>query len=192
MRDIVKPGLVLFVTALIAALTLSLIREATRETIAQNEINKRIAAMSEVLPQADGTFGETVETGNEAGVISYQEGLAGGQTVGYVMSVSEIGYGGTISLLVGISADGTVADVRIIAHTETPGLGAKASDDSFLSQYTGKSGALRVVKQAPAANNEIQAITSATITTTAVTNGINKALAFYESELQTLQQGGAQ
>ena len=181
MRNVIKPAIVLFLTALIASLSLTLMREITKDRIAQNAIDEQRTAMNEVLPHAaDGTFGDIIETGGTTGVLSYCEAIADGQTTGYAIAVAAHGYGGMISMLVGIDADGVVTGVRIIEHTETPGLGSNAANVGFLAQYDGKAGALTVTKSAPK-DNEIQAITSATITTKAVTSGVNEALAFYET-----------
>jgi len=188
MRDVIKPGVVLFITALAAALVLCLIQLVTEDVIAQHDIDAKNKAMGEVLPGASGgMFGETVETGAASGVTSYNEGIVDGQVVGYALSVTAKGYGGALNLLVGVNADGVVEGVRLIAHTETPGLGANAKDDAFLDQFTGGSGTFSVTKSAGALDNEIQAITAATITTKAVTAGVNEALDF----VKTLQSGGA-
>ena len=62
-------------------------------------------------------------------------------------------------------------------HSEPPGLGAKAADDSFLSQFTGKGGELTVNKNGAQNDSEISAITAATITSRAVTSAVNEAVA---------------
>ena len=90
------------------------------------------------------------------------------------------GYGGEITLPVGISTDLTVTGVEIVDHAETPGLGANAESESWLSQFTGQSGELTVVKNAPT-EGQIQAVTSATRTSKAVTDAVNQALAIAET-----------
>ena len=91
------------------------------------------------------------------------------------MSVTAKGFGGDIQLTVGVK-DGVVTGVRIGTHSETPGLGARAAEEKFYGQFTGKSGALSVIKTGEAGDSEINAITAATITSTAVTNAVNEAL----------------
>jgi electron transport complex protein RnfG len=98
---------------------------------------------------------------------------------GYIYTVVPKGYNGEISIMVGFKApDKTITGVKILSNHETPGLGANCSSPSFLDQFKTKSTkeALVVSKQAQAFN-EIQAITGATITSRAVTKGINEARA---------------
>ncbi len=91
---------------------------------------------------------------------------------GYVIEVTPSGFGGTIDMVVGVKTDGTVAGVEIISMSETSGLGANASKESFRSQFVGKSGDLAVTKD----GGDIDALTGATITSRAVTQGVNTAL----------------
>ena len=78
-------------------------------------------------PQAD-TF-EPQEGG------AYYTGLAGGELAGYVFETGASGYGGTVSVMTGIDAEGSITGVVILSHDETPGLGANATKSSFLDQY---------------------------------------------------------
>ena len=98
---------------------------------------------------------------------------------GYVVEVTPSGFGGTIDMVVGVGTDGTVTGVSIISMSETSGLGANASKESFRSQFVGKSGVLAVSKD----GGEIDALTGATITSRAVTSGVNTALVV-ASEMQ--------
>jgi len=99
-----------------------------------------------------------------------------GNTIAYVVPSTTKGYGGAIELLVAVSTKGSVMDFQILSANETPGLGANASKDSFRSQFAGKkSNALSVVKDKTNKKN-IQAMTGATITSTAVTKGVKEAV----------------
>ena len=71
----------------------------------------------------------------------------------------------------------------IVSHGETPGLGAKADDAEYLAQYIGKSGELSVVKTEPSADSQIQAVTGATITSSAIADAVNAAQQFYQEYL---------
>lgn len=102
-----------------------------------------------------------------------------GKTNGYIYTVAPKGYNGDVLIMVGFrEPNKTISGVKILQSHETPGLGANCSNPSFLDQFTDKSTkeALVVSKQAKA-SNEIQAITAATITSSAVTKGINEARA---------------
>ena len=119
----------------------------------------------------------------EGGILSVYAGQAGGQTVGYVFEMSVNGFGGEMKLTVGIAQD-QVTGVRIASHSETPGLGANADSDSFLSQYVGKGAGISVIKAGTPAENEILAVTAATISSRAITDAVNEAMDYYENHLK--------
>ena len=84
--------------------------------------------------------------------------------------------------MVGIKSDGTIVGINIGNMSETPGLGAKSKEESFYGQYVQKPATeLSVVKGGAAGETEIQAISGATITSDAVTNGVNTAVEVYDS-----------
>ena len=111
-----------------------------------------------------------------------------GQSVGYVVAVFSSGYGGQMKILVGIDNDLNIEGVSLTNHNETPGLGANAADPKFTDQFLGKAPetTYNVVKSVPNNENEIQAITAATVTSKAVTKGVDEAVA-----LVRLMAGGA-
>lgn len=183
-EDIVRPGIVLFIITVVVSALLGVANAMTAPVIAENEIIAKNKAMAEVLSGvSDNKFAGEVFTGNETGVTSYDVGYAGDDVYGYAVSVAVKGYGGTIKLLVGIKADGTVEGIKIISHDETAGLGANATNKKFTDQYKDKTGKLSVIKSGSPTKNEIEAITSATITSKAVTDGVNSAIDFYRDVL---------
>lgn len=97
--------------------------------------------------------------------------------VGYCVEVSPIGFGGVINMIVGVDLNGSVTGVHILDYSETPGLGTQANTPDFLNQYIGKSGTLKL----NAGANSIEAITGATVTSTAITRGVNAALGLISS-----------
>ena len=97
---------------------------------------------------------------------------------GYAVEVVPSGFGGGITMMVGIDFEGNVLGVSVISHTETAGLGSVAGDktskgEAFRGQFVGQSGQVSVTKD----GGQIDAITGATITSRAVCVGINAALA---------------
>ena len=83
------------------------------------------------------------------------------------------GYGGNITLMVGFKKDKkTVISYKVLAASETPGLGMKLKTPEFAGQFAGKDGASLKVKKD---GGEIEAITSATITSRAVCRAIADA-----------------
>ena len=113
-----------------------------------------------------------------------------GNVLGYVITVTaKDGSQGNITFSVGIKNDGTVNGYSITSMSETPGLGDKAKTEDFSKQYKNKNvDSFNVVKQAPSADNEIEAISGATITSKAMTNGVNACITYFQNELE----GGAE
>ena len=93
--------------------------------------------------------------------------------LGYCVEIASAGFGGEVSLMIGYDETGAILGVQVVAHSETPGLGAKIEEKSHLSQYNGKSGAFAVKKD----GGEIDAISGATISSRAVANGVTQATA---------------
>lgn len=126
-----------------------------------------------VLPQAE-SFEDKVE---------YFVGISDGKEIGYVFQTASRGYGGEVVVLTGISVDGKVTGVSVISHNETPGLGANAEKkeftDSFLKDVP--ENGFSVTKNANPTDEQISAITGATITTNAVNEAVNEAISLYNS-----------
>ena len=92
---------------------------------------------------------------------------------------------GSITFSVGIQNDGTVNGYSITSISETPGLGMKAQEEPFYSQFEGKNvDSFTVVKSTPSADNEIEAISGSTITSKAMANGVNACLTYFHSVLE--------
>lgn len=180
----IKLAIKLFIIAGMAGLILGAVHAITANPIAAQQKKTKDLAMVEVLPAAKTFDKSDVQlTGN---VVEVNQGKDGGNTVGYAVTVSSKGYAGPIEIMVGISSEGKIEGIKILSMSETPGLGAKAKEPAFSGQYKGKSldNPLEVVKTKPANPNEIEAITGSTITSRAVTKGVNEAVEFYKSELE--------
>ena len=111
-------------------------------------------------------------------------GKAEGKLVGYVGSVEVSGYGGPVQVTVGLDPDGKITGLSVggSAFAETAGLGAKAKDEAFTSQFIGKMPPVRVSKTRSGVNdNSVDVITSATITTNAVNGGVERIAETVES-----------
>lgn len=161
----------------IAAVVLGFFNFITQKPIERQIREANLQAMKEVMP-AD-TYKEIkAETATGDIVKAVSKAYKNGSEAGFVIKVSPSGYGGSIEMLVGIDKNGKITGIKIISHNETPGLGAKATEPSWQSQFKGKGpDALMVVKHPPSKDkNEVQAITGATITSRAVTKGVNEAL----------------
>ena len=103
---------------------------------------------------------------------------AGGNIIGYAVQVAPKGYGGVVEVVVGVTADGNIQGIKVGNNTETPGLGKKSETPGFQEQFGGKTweSPIDVIKNSTPKDNEVAAISGATITSRAVTNGVNQAL----------------
>ena len=186
-KDMFKLGLNLLIISAIAALLLAFTNNVTADTIAKRNEQANAEARKLVLESAQDF--EDAKTDNSKGVkVSeiYEAKDASGNTVGYTLKVLPSGYGGTIELMVGIdSANGQVSGINIVSNSETAGLGAKATDPEFSDQYKGKPlEELSVLKNGTPGDTEIKAISGSTITSTAVTNGVDAAIEVYNNSLK--------
>lgn len=166
-KDSLKLGLILLIICAISTGLLAFVNQLTAPVIYENQLIAKKEAMLQVMPQAD-SFTDISDILTKA--VSKD-----GSLIGYTVKVSPSGYGGEISMMVGVNADLTISGVKILSLSETPGLGAKAQDEAFLSQYKGKNEKMALKK-------DITAITGATITSTAVTLGVKEAIGLVKSE----------
>ena len=107
-----------------------------------------------------------------------------GSTIGYVITVTtKEGYGGDIQFTMGVREDGTVNGISLLSISETAGLGMRA-DEVLKPQFAGKQvEKFSYTKSGATADNQIDAISGATITTNAVTNGVNAGLYYFRTVL---------
>lgn len=183
MKDILKLGVTLFAICAVAALVLGVTNNITAPVIEERNIQASNEARKIVLSETD-EFKE-LDGMNSDIVLEVYEGIKDGQVIGYTIKTSSKGYGGAIELMVGISKDGKITGVEIGNHSETPGLGSKATEPIFKNQYVDKdvSNSLLVVKGSANNDNEISAISGATITSNGVTSGVNAAMKIYNEKL---------
>lgn len=177
-NEYLQLGGTLFAITAVVALLLGFFNNLTAPIIAETAAENKRLSMIEVMPAAETFRPIEAELPEDSVITEVQGGFdASGNLVGYCMSLSPKGYGGVVSLMVGLDTTPAVTGVNILTHAETPGLGAEADNASWLSQFVGKSGHLSVTKNATQ-SNQIQAVTSATITSTAITNAVNEAISF--------------
>lgn len=178
-KEIVIPALSLFIICIVVTALLGLTNAVTAPKIEELAVETQEAAKQAVLPEA-ASFGEAAQTELSGTAYTYYEGLAAdGSVMGYVVETVSKGYGGDISLMVGVAVDGTVQGVSILSINETAGLGMNAQNPEFLEQFLGKSGTIGVQKNG-SSDTDIQALTGATITSEAMADGVNQALSVCE------------
>ncbi|MBE6827840.1 MAG: RnfABCDGE type electron transport complex subunit G [Ruminococcaceae bacterium] len=178
-REIVIPTLSLFLICLVATALLGFTNRITEPRIKQLAAETEQKTKAEVLSTAD-SFSEAKTLEYDGREYTYYEGTKDGSLAGYVFSTSAKGYGGDISVMVGVDAEGSVTGVSILEISETAGLGMNAKNESFRNQFAGKNSEISVIKNGTPSDNEIQALTGATITSKAMTKAVNTALELYK------------
>ena len=193
MRD----ALILFAITLISGFLLGGVYEMTKVPIQMAKAASSLEAYKRVYPEAaDFKFSQSVQdkadesaelltaSGEDMGSVHVSVALeavdASGNVIGHIMSSSsKDGYGGEIKVSVGVTLDGETTGMEILELSETPGLGMKATEPAFSDQFKGKNVDLfKVTKTGKTADDEIDAISGATITSNAVTNAVNAAVYF--------------
>ena len=191
-----KDALVLTAITLISGLLLGVVYGMTKDTIANAIKEATNKAYKVVLDAADYDSEElkdTLQKATEEGTLATDNGGAeltdaivakdaSGETGGYVLKGHAAGYGGPVVVVVGVDKDLKLTGVSFPETLpETAGLGQKAILPEFYEQFTGKGTKIGVKKGGGAGENEIDAISGATITSTAVANTVNAATEFVEA-----------
>ncbi len=176
-KELVRISGVLCIICAAVALVLSLVNILTADRIAANEENEKRKAIV-ALFGSDSIVYEPIESvsANVNEILTVKDGE---EHLGYSVSASPAGFGGGVNIMVGIGVDGVVMGVRIVSHSETPGLGSRVQNDSFLNQFNGKEGSL-------ASGQDYDIISGSTISSQAVAKGVSDAL----SALAEVIEGG--
>ena len=166
---VVRLAVTLLLISGIMAAALAGVNAVTAPKIAQLNYEKTQKAVSAVLEGG----GDEVEAPAMDMVSKVYQGENG-----YAVEVTPSGFDNTITMMVGVGNDGNVTGISIISHTETAGLGAVAAASTtagtaFRDQFVGLNGTVSVTKD----GGQVEAITSATITSRAICAGVNAALA---------------
>ena len=166
--------------ALVCALLLAVVNALTEKKILKVNETKTARAIARVLPAYEGTtLDTTVTLGNES--FKVHKAMADDTTVvGYAIETATSGFGGPLNLMVGFTPDGRICSTDVISHTETPGLGAKITENSghFRTQFESRNPAefnLAVKRD----GGDVDAITASTITSRAFTSAVAKAYNVY-------------
>lgn len=188
MKSMLKDTIILVVITLITGLLLGFVYEVTKEPIAAQKAKKKNEACQEVFADAT-TFQELeVTVGQEdaaAEVDAVYEALTeSGSLVGYVLEVTtHEGYAGDIQFAMGVRMDGTVNGISLLSIAETPGLGMKA-EEVLKPQFANKQvEQFEYTKVGAVTQNQIDTISGATITTSALVDGVNTGLGYFQDVL---------
>lgn len=177
-KEYAAPTVVLLIICIVSALLLAITNSVTVDKIAEVNAANEAKSRQEVFADAASFGKETVindKTISENEIKLVEAFDKDNNVIGHVVVTVEKGYGGAVSVMTGVDLEGKVTGVNILSMSETPGLGANATKKTFLQQFVGKIAGMTVTKNAPA-ENEIKALTGATITTKAVTAAVEAAL----------------
>ena len=191
MREMLNPALRLFIICLATALCLALVNDMTKGTIELRNQQEAEEQRMQVMTAADSFEKlEGWEDQDESGLVKeVYAALSGDELIGYVFATISPGYGGDIAVTVGVGNDRTITGIKVGENQETPGLGSKIADEKFTVQYEGKdiAGEIKIVTKPVSAEDEIQAVSGATVSTRAVNSAVQASA---DLGMKLLQQNG--
>lgn len=189
MKETIKLGFILLVITMISAGILGMSNHITAEKIGEIENKANYAALEQIF--VDGNKFELLETGKLDKIKETNDSVGeifevynGDNLIGYAVKTISSGYKGNIVIMTGFSIEGKLEGMLVLEQTETPGLGAKSAEPSFTDHFRNKSIDSEIVAvKEPSKDNEVQAISSATVTTNAVIAGVNSAREVFVTQL---------
>lgn len=188
MSEIRKLMLALALVCFTSALGLALVHQLTEERIAVARMEFELRAVREVIALDYVDIPVIIEKKEFAGVSTYR---AVGDTPPVVLRVAvkgcARGFAGPIEVIVGIDSKGIITGIEILNHRETPGLGARITENFFLNKFKGKQ--LGDEIKIKADGGKIDAITGATISARAVSEGVEAALTLFSNEKSEILEG---
>lgn len=200
MKDGIKDALILFAITVIAGVLLGAVYEITKEPIAYQQDLAVVKACSEVFDEAEiyQTTDEFESDGPTSVVLTMYPGeeitdcmealSADEELLGYIITVTtHEGYGGDITLMMGVTLDGNLNGISILSISETAGLGMQAGDVLVPQFENRKVTSFSYTKNGATADNEIDAISGATITTNAVVNAVNAGMYYFYNGIGGMQ-----
>lgn len=163
-----KAAGVLAAAILITACGVTGVHYLTDLDIVRAETKQQQALLAQVMPQADIRTETPYRSPNAQSITA---GYRDNELVGYCVEVQTQGFGGPMTVLVGVDTNGEVTGVAVTDHKETLEMGTRAMEEGYLSRYVGKSGTIR-----SSGSNAVAAVSGATETSKAITACVNQAL----------------
>jgi Na+-translocating ferredoxin:NAD+ oxidoreductase subunit G len=189
-------GWLVLLLAMVFGALLAGVQTALGPAIAANKRNETLSRVPALLAPAEGATADveleidtrmlSTTSGGRGAVYRVHRARRDGRLAGWVVQTAGQGYADRIEVLVGLSPDAAaITGLFVLDQKETPGLGAKITAAPWRAQYVGKSSAvpLEVVKGGGAGGSRIDAITGATISSRAVVDIVNRALADVRTQL---------
>ncbi len=160
-----KIGITLLLISSLTAALLAFVNSVTKDKIAENELAVMENALEEMFDGCDSI--KKIDKDFESPVNAVYEVYKAEEKIGYGVQVSPVGFKDSIGIIVGRDNDGKCVGVEITSISDTPGVGTKVKDSAYLGGYIG------VDKDS---SSEVELISGATISSSAVREGIIKAL----------------
>lgn len=173
---LVQAILVLFIICGFIGGLVGAVNAVTKDRIFDLELERKNTAMRTVMPSGD-LFTELTDLsayGFDGTVSAFYEAIApGGKLAGYCIEARPSGFASTMTVMVGVSAEGVVQGVVITdASGETPGLGTRVTEPAYTEQFVGKDSSLTFVKGSATASGEVSSISGATYSSRGVCEGV--------------------
>ena len=200
-KQMFKNAMILFAITLVAGILLGIVYQVTKAPIAHQEQMAQTKANQEVFPEAKSFADAELDTEQAEKILKSDAAYAkvsinsvklakdaAGKNIGYVLQITSGGYADNIVFTMGLTNDGTLNGISLVSISETPGLGMNAQKvlvPQFSSVQVGN--LFEVTKTKKASDNQIEAISGATITSKAVTNGVNAGVLYFQKILKGVQ-----
>jgi len=168
-----------------ASACLGFVYQMTKAPIELSILNKKLEAIKQVVPEFDNNPDDEMYrlATTDGDSLDVYPAKKGADTVGFaVLTYTKKGFSGNINMMAGFKTDGTIVNITVLDHKETPGLGTKMTEPEFKDQFKEKNPgdfALKVKKD----GGPVDAITAATISSRAFCDAVDRAY-------KTLQKGG--
>ena len=181
LKRVLWMGLLLALITGFSGFAIASVNNLTEDLIAEQLLAVKNRSLKEVYPGNGEIKDESSKYLNEnsnSALVEVSVLYQAEELKGVIYTVETVGYNGLIRTLVAFDKDANkISGVKVLKQSETPGLGTNSSEKWFSKRFLDKAATteLQVTKSKPAQDNEIQAITSATITTTAIVDGVNLA-----------------
>ncbi|MBQ8576707.1 MAG: FMN-binding protein [Clostridia bacterium] len=168
-------GKLMLITCIIAVL-IAAINGFTEPVIAANDAAAKNAAVMELFPEATDidALSDVLGADYPENITEVYAVYKAGLLLGYCVDTQGMGFADNITMMVGVAADNTVAGIRVLTISDTPGIGLAVAEDDYLAGYTGLSYPAAFTKD----GGEADAISGATYSSRGILAGVNTALEF--------------
>lgn len=181
-KNLLYPTIILLLICLFSSLFLALTNKVSSPLIEKIKLENENKAKLSVVPEAD-KFSEAKNIEYQSNVYKYYEAYDNNKNlIAYVFTTVGKGYGGDVVVMTGVDKEGKIKGINLLQLSETAGLGMKATNPNFLNQFVGLNAlnGFTLVKNTPK-EDEVQALTGATITSNAITEACNIAFDLFKN-----------